>query len=58
MGLAIGAPVACELLTGGVNKAAVGWIAEVDDVERRDGVARDDRAAKRIGDGEREDGAK
>ena len=32
LGLTVGAPVARELLTSGVDKAAVGWIAEVDDV--------------------------
>ena len=49
LGLAVGAPVAGELLTCGVDKAAVCWIAEVDDVEWRNGVASYDRAAKRIG---------
>ena len=58
VGLAVGAPVARELLPGGVHKAAVRWTAEVDDVEWRNGVARYDGAVKRIGDGEREDGAK
>ena len=58
LGLAIGAPVAGEFLTGGVDKDAVGRIAEIDYVEWRDGVASDNRAAERIGNGEREDGAK
>ena len=58
LGLRVGAPVACEFLTGGVDKLAFGRIAEVDDSESGDIVGSDNRATKRIADREREDGAK
>lgn len=55
--MAIPAPVAGQFLARGVNDAAVYGIAEVDDVESRDGVAEHHRTAKRIRDGKRKDGA-
>ena len=50
-------PVAGEFLSRGADRCSVGWVAEIDDVESRDGVGGHDRAAKRIRDGKREDGA-
>ena len=53
----VGPPVSGQFLTGGVDDASVHRIAEIDDVELGNGVSGYDRAAVRIRNGERENGA-
>ena len=46
---AVSMPVAGEFLSRGADRCSVGWVAEIDDVESRDGVGGHDRPRKGFG---------